>query len=46
MAVLTLLKSTDELSFLMANVKGAEDVEGFCFHRKYECSAMIAVAEQ
>jgi len=25
-------------------LKGAVDVEGFCFHRKKECSAMIAVA--
>jgi hypothetical protein len=30
----------------MANFKRAEDAEGFCFHRKYECSAIIAVAEQ
>ena len=30
----------------MANLKGVEDAEGFCFHREYECSAMMAVAEQ
>ena len=30
----------------MANWMGTEDDEGFCFHRKNECSAMIAVAEQ
>ena len=46
MAVLIFSKSTDKLSFSMANSKGAEDDEGFSFHRKYECSAMIAVAEQ
>ena len=46
MAVLIFLKSADELSFWIANLKGAEDTEGFCFHRKYECSAMIAVAKQ
>jgi hypothetical protein len=45
MAVLILLfKSVDELNFSAADLKGAEDTEGFCFHRKYECSAMIAVA--
>ena len=46
MAVLILVKSAEKLSFLMADVKGAEDVEGFCFHRRNECSAMIAVTEQ
>jgi len=46
MAVLILFKSADELNFWAANLKGAEDTEGFCFHRKYECSAMIAVAVQ
>ena len=46
MAVLILFKSADELNFRAANLKGAEDTEGFCFHKKYECSAMIAVAEQ
>ena len=25
---------------------GAEDAEGFCFHRKNECSAVMAVTEQ
>ena len=46
MAVLIFAKSADELNFWMANSKGAEDFEGFCFHRKNECSAMIAVTEQ
>jgi len=46
MAVLILFKSADELNFWAANLKTVEDTEGFCFHRKYECSAMIAVAEQ
>ena len=46
MAVLIFSKSTDELNFCTANLKGTEDTEGFCFHRKYECSAMIAVAKQ
>jgi hypothetical protein len=44
MAVLILFKSADELNFSTANLKGAEDTEGFSFHRKYEHSAMIAVA--
>ena len=46
MAVLIFFKSEDELNFLTANPKGTEDGEAFCFHRKYECSAMIAVTEQ
>ena len=46
MAVLILFKSADELNFWMADLKRSEDTEGFCFHRKYECSAMIAVAGQ
>ena len=46
MAVLILFKSVDELNFWIANLMGSEDTEGFCFHRKNECSAMIAVAEQ
>jgi len=46
MAVLIFFKSATELSFWMANLKGAEDAEGFCFHRKYEHSAIIAVAEK
>ena len=46
MAVLIFFKSADKLSFWMANLKGEEDTEGFCFHRTYECSAMIAVAKQ
>ena len=46
MAVLIFAKSADKLNFWMANSKRAEDFEGFCFHRKNECSAMIAVAEQ
>ena len=46
MAVLIFVKSTDKLNFWMANSKGAKDLEGFCFHRKYECSAMIVVTEQ
>ena len=45
MAVLIFAKSADELNVWMANSKGLEDLEGFCFHRKYECSAMIAVTE-
>jgi len=28
----------------MANLKGTVDAEGFCFHKIYECSEMIAVA--
>ena len=44
MAVLILFKSTYELNFWAASLKGAVDTEGFCSHRKYECSAMIAVA--
>ena len=43
MVDLILFKSADELNFWTANLKGAEDTEGFCFHKKYECSAMIAV---
>ena len=46
MPVLIFIKSANKLNFWMANLKGAEDAGGFCFHRKYECSAMIAVAEQ
>ena len=46
MAVLIFAKSADKLNFWMANSKEAEEVEGFCFHRKNECSAMIAVAEK
>ena len=46
MAVLIFFKSADELNFSMANLKETEDTEGFGFHRKYECSAMITVAEQ
>ena len=46
MAVLIFLKSADKLSFWMANLMGVEDPEGFRFHRKYECSAMMVVAEQ
>ena len=46
MAVLIFFKWADDLIFWMANLKGAEDAEGFCFHRKYECSPMIAVTEQ
>jgi len=46
MAVLIFFKLSDDLSFSIANLKGVEDAEGFCFHRKYECSAMIAVAVQ
>jgi len=45
MSLFIFFKSTNKLSFWMANLKGAEDAEGFCFHRKYECSAMIAVTE-
>ena len=46
MAVLIFAKSADKLNFSMANSKGAKELDGFCFHRKYECSAMIAVTEQ
>ena len=46
MAVLIFVKSADKLSFWIANLIGAEDAEGFWFHRKNECSAMIAVAEK
>ena len=46
MAVLIFAKSADKLNFWIANSKGAKEVEGFCFHRKYEWSAMIAVTEQ
>ena len=46
MAVLIFVKLADKLNFWMANSKGVQDLEGFCFHRKYECSAMIAVTEQ
>jgi len=46
MAVLIFFRSADELNFSIAKLKGAEDTEGLCFHRKYECSVMIAVAEQ
>ena len=46
MAVLIFFKSEDKLNFWTANPKGTEDGEGLCFHRKYECSAMMAVAEQ
>ena len=46
MAVLILFKSADELDFWAANLKGAEDTEGFSFHRKYEFSAMMTVAGQ
>ena len=45
MAILMFFKSADKLNFWMANLKGAGDVEGFCFHRQYECSAMIAVTD-
>ena len=45
MAVLIFAKLADNLNFWMANSKGAEDFEGFCFHRKYECSVMMAVTE-
>ena len=41
MAVLIFVKFADKFNCWMANSKGAEDLEGFCFHRKYECSAMI-----
>ena len=34
MADVIFFKSADELNFWMANLKGAEDTEGFCFHRK------------
>ena len=46
MAILIFFKSTNKLSFSMANLKVAEDAEGFCFHSRYECSAMIAMTEQ
>ena len=46
MAILIFAKSANKLNFWMANSKGAEEVEGFCFHRKNECSAMIAVTEK
>ena len=46
MAVFIFAKSADNLNFWMANSNGAAELEGFCFHRKYECSAMIAVTEQ
>ena len=46
MAVLIFAMSADSLNFSMANSNRAEDLEGFCFHRKNECSAMIAVTEQ
>ena len=45
-AVLIFFNLTDELSFWMADLMGTEDAEGFCCHRKYECSAIIAVAKQ
>ena len=45
MAVLIFVKSAEKLNFWIANLKGVEETEGFCFHRKYECSAMIAVTE-
>ena len=44
MAVLILSKSADELNFWAATLKGAKDCDCFCLQRKYECSAMIAVA--
>ena len=46
MAILIFFQSADELNFWTASLKGTEDTEGLCFHRKYECSAMITVAEQ
>jgi len=46
MAVLILFKQADELNSWAANLKEAEDFEGSSFHKKYECSAMIAVAGQ
>ena len=46
MAILIFRKSADELNFSMANLKGIEDTESFCFQRRCECSAIIAVAEQ
>jgi hypothetical protein len=46
MAVLIFFMWTYELSFWMANLMGAEDTEGFFFHKKYECCPMIAVAKQ
>ena len=36
----------DDLNVSMDVVKTSGDEEGFCFHRKKECSAMIAVAMQ
>ena len=45
-AVLIFGKSADKVNFWIANLKGAIDAVGFCFHRKNECSAMIAVTEQ
>ena len=46
MAVLIFVKSADNLNSRMANSKEAGELEGFCFHRKYECSAIMAVTEQ
>ena len=46
MAVLILFTSTSKLNVSTADLKGEEDAEGFCFHRKYECSAMMTVAGQ
>ena len=46
MAVLTFCESTDKLSFSIGSIMGAEDAEGFCFHRKNEWSAVMAVTEQ
>ena len=46
MAVWIFAKLADKLNFWMANSKGAGEVEGFCFHRKNEWSAMIAVTEK
>ena len=46
MAVLIFAKSADKWNFSMANSKGTEEFEGFCVHRKNECSAMIAVADK
>jgi hypothetical protein len=39
-------KSADDLNVSMDVVKTSGDEEGFCFHRKKESSAMIAVAMQ
>ena len=36
----------DDLNVSMDIAKTSGDEEGFCFHRKKECSAMIAVALQ